>query len=208
MHRRRFLALCGATALAGCGADPTFDAPEEVAIARFVSPEPPSITLIIGINARNGSGAHAALIVNASQRVLFDPAGTFEHPDAPIQHDVHFGMSDRMVSVFIDYHTRDSAKEEYYVFEHTLQLPAATAELILQKVQAYGPVPKAQCTKSISEILRSVPGFESLPSTWFPKAFGEAFAQLPGVRSRKITEATSDKSHGVVMLNEDGEQVN
>lgn len=208
MKRRSFLALSGASLVAACGVDRTYAPVEQVAMSRFVSSDPPSITLFIGINARNGSGSHAALIVNASQRVLFDPAGTFEHPDAPIQNDVHYGMTDRMVAVFIDYHTRDSAKEEYYVFEHKLDLPAATAELILQKVQAYGPVPKAQCTKSISEILRSVPGFESLPSTWFPKPFGEAFAQLPGVRSRKITEATTDKSHGVVMIDDDGATVN
>lgn len=208
MFRRSLLALCGALALAACGADPTFDPPEEVAMARFVSSEPPSITLVIVINERNGSGAHAGLIVNASERVLFDPAGTFEHPAAPIQHDVHFGMSDRLVAVYLDYHTRDSAAENFFVIEHRIDLPAATAELILQKVKAYGPVPKAQCTQSISAILRSVPGFETLPSTWFPKKFGEAFAELPGVRTRTITEAGSDKSHGVVMIDDDGTVVN
>ncbi len=169
MHRRRFLALCGATALAGCGADPTFDAPEQVAIARFVSSEPPSITLIIGINARNGSGAHAALIVNASQRVLFDPAGTFEHPDAPIQHDVHYGMTDRMVAVFIDYHTRDSAKEEYYVLEHKLQVPAATAELILQKVQAYGPSPRRSAPSRSPKSCAACPASKACPRPGSPR---------------------------------------
>jgi hypothetical protein len=37
-----------------------------------------------------------------------------------------------------------------------------------------------------------VPGFESLPTTWFPKAMSRGFATLPGVVSRTITSQSGD----------------
>lgn len=206
---RVLLCLMALFGLAACGADQRFDPQPQVDAARFVAGPPTYITLYTGINDRNGSGAHSALLVNGSQRVLFDPAGTFEHPRVPIQHDVHFGMTDAMVAAFLDYHARDTASEKFHVIERTLILPPETAELILNKVRSNGAVPKSQCAQSISALLRGVPGFEGLPSTMFPIPLGEAFGELPGVTTRIVTEANDNLGqHGTIFVDKDGNRVN
>lgn len=207
---RAFMALCAVALLSACGADKTYDPDAEVARARYVAGPPTSITLFTGINDRNGGGVHSALLINGSQRVLFDPAGTWEHPAVPVQNDVHFGMTDRMVNFYLDYHARDSDKEKFHVIEHTLIVSPQVAELILQRALAYGAVPKAGCANSISTILRGVPGFESVPSTWFPKKLGEGFGKLPGVTTRIVTEENDNpgEGHGVILVDDDGNRVN
>ena len=199
------LALLALLGLAACGVDRTFDPQDKVDAARFVEGPPTYIILYTGINDRNGSGAHSALLINASQRVLFDPAGTYIHPKAPIQNDVHFGITDAVLASFVDYHARDSATEKFSVIERKLYVSPQTAELILQRVRANGPVPKAQCAQSISAILRGIPGFESIPSTMFPIKLGEGFAKLPGVQTRMITEENDmSEQHNVIFVDKDG----
>ncbi len=193
---RTFLALAVALVLAGCGAEPKWATEESVQAARFVSSEPPSLTLYTVINVRSGAGAHTGLLINGSERVMFDPAGTWQHPRLPERNDLHYGMSDRMVLFYIDYH----ARETFYVIEQKLPVSAGTAELVMQRAKAYGAVPKAMCTQSVSSILRGVPGFESLPQTYYPKILSEAFATLPGVTSRKITDDDADNNHGVLLV--------
>lgn len=39
----------------------------------------PRISLYTMVNNESGAGAHSALVINASQRVIFDPTGTFKH---------------------------------------------------------------------------------------------------------------------------------
>lgn len=203
------LALLAVLGLAACGVDTTYAPQAQVDAARFVEGPPNYIVLYTGINDRNGSGAHSALLINASQRVLFDPAGTFTHPRAPIQNDVHYGITDSVLAAFVDYHARDNATEKFSVIERKLYVSPEIAELILQRVQANGAVPKAQCAKSISEILRGVPGFGGLPSTWFPIKLGEGFAELPGVQTRLITEANDmSDQHSVIFVDKNGNPLN
>lgn len=206
--RKLFAALACALTLAACGVDKTWAPEAEVQSARFVAGPPPSITLYTVINGRNGSGAHSGLLINGSERVLFDPAGTFMHPAVPVRNDVHYGMSDRMVTFYLDYHTRDSASENFYLIESTLIVSPEVAEMVMNRAKTYGAVPKAYCASSISTILRGVPGFESLPSTMFPKKLGAAFNELPGVSYRTVTEATPLPAHGVTMVDKKGNQVN
>ena len=73
----------------------------------------------------------------------------------------------------------------------------------MQRAMAYGAVPKANCTIALSRVLEGVPGFEGLPMTWFPKRMMEAFADLPGVETRKITDDDADNNHGVLLVQAD-----
>ena len=100
-----FIALLG---LAACAADPTWAPDEMVADAHVTTSNPPTLTLFTVINVDSGNGGHSALLVDASERVLFDPAGSFYHPNLPERNDVFYGMSDRAVNFFIDYHSRES----------------------------------------------------------------------------------------------------
>ena len=104
--------------LAGCGAEPVWAPDEAVTRAAYRDTEnPPSITLFTVLNNRSGEGAHSALMINASQRVIFDPAGTWWHRTAPERNDLHYGITPTMLKFYIDYH----ARETYHVDVQTGQ---------------------------------------------------------------------------------------
>ena len=197
---RLVLSLVALLGLAACGAQPTWAPEEQVQAARYVEGPPTYITLYTVINKSSGSGAHSAILVNASERLIFDPAGTWHHPRLPERNDVHFGMTDKALAFYIDYH----ARKTYDVIEQKIYVSPEVAELVLAKVKAYGAVPKAMCTNATSGILRSVPGFESLPATWYPKKLSDAFSLLPGVAERRITDNDDDSNHGVLLVQANG----
>jgi hypothetical protein len=191
-----FVALLG---LAACAAEPVFAPQEAVSAARYVHDGPTSITLYTVINNRSEAGAHSGLLINASQRVMFDPAGTWRHPRIPERNDVHYGITPRIVNFYIDYH----ARETFRVIEQTVVVSPGVAELVKQRAEAYGAVPKAQCSNSVTSILGGVPGFEGIRSTWYPKKLSDQFGQVPGVTSRTITDDDADKNHGVLLIQAD-----
>lgn len=195
--RRILLSLIAVLFVAACGtAEPKWATDQAVAQARYVHPGPPSITLFTVLATRDGSGAHAGLMINGSQRVMFDPAGTWHHPNLPERNDVHFGMTPLMVEFYLDYH----ARETFDVVEQTIIVSPEVAELAMRRAMAYGAVPKAQCTIAISSILRGVPGFEGMPSTWYPRNLMKAFGNLPGVTTRTITDTDTNDNHGVLLV--------
>lgn len=194
----RNLFLCLALlVLTACGAaEPKWAPDADVARATYVHDGPPSITLFTVTSTTNGSGAHSGLLINGSQRVMFDPAGTWMHPGLPERNDVHFGLTPKMVNFYIDYH----ARETFDVHEQTVIVSPQVAEMVMQRAMAYGAVPKANCARSISSILSDVPGFESLPVTYFPNKLMRNFATLPGVTQRTITDTDADNNHGVLLV--------
>ena len=194
--KRLFFALFAPLFLSACGAEPIWAPDEAVAEARYEHVGPTSVTLYTVMSTRSGAGAHAGLLINGSERVLFDPAGTWRHPKLPERNDVHFGITPKMVDFYIDYH----ARETYDVVEQTIMVSPEVADLIMARAKAYGAVPKANCTIAISRVLDGVPGFEILPMTWFPKRMMEGFADLPGVQTRRITDDDADENHGVLLV--------
>ena len=184
--------------LAGCigGAEPKWAPDDQVAAARYVHDGPPAITLYTVINNHSEEGAHSALLINASERILFDPAGSWYHPRIPERNDVHFGITDKIKNFYIDYH----ARETFRVVEQTVIVTPEVAEMVATRAKAYGAVPKAQCARSITSVLSGVPGFEAVGSTWFPKQVMKDFALLPGVTERTITDDDADKNHGVLLV--------
>lgn len=194
--KKLLLTLTTLVGLAACGAEPIWAPDETVTAARYEHPGPTSVTLYTVLSTRSGAGAHAGLLINGSERVLFDPAGTWQHPRLPERNDVHFGITPKMVDFYIDYH----ARETYDVVEQTVEVSPEVAAMIMQRAMAYGAVPKANCTIALSRVLEGVPGFESLPMTWFPKRMMEGFAELPGVTTRKITDDDADQNHGVLLV--------
>lgn len=197
---RLLLCLAALSGLTACGAQSVWAPEEQVQAARFVSEEPASITLYTVVNKNSGAGAHSAILVNGSERVIFDPAGTWHHPKLPERNDVHFGMTDKALAFYIDYH----ARKTYDVIEQKVQVTPEVAELVLRRVEEYGAVPKAMCTQATSSVLRVVPGFESMPSTWYPKKLADAFGELPGVTTRKITDDDDDSNHGILLVQRNG----
>ena len=186
---RRFIVgiflLFGLTA---CGAEPIWAPDEQVQSAIYRHPGPKSLSLITVINNRSGAGGHTALVINGSQRVIWDPAGTWWNPKAPERNDLHYGATDRMIQTYIDYHTR----ETYHTVVHEIDVSAEVAEKALQLAASKGPIPKSACSISTSEILSQLPGFQSVPKSYFPKKIMDAFSALPGVTSEKFFDDDPD----------------
>ncbi len=197
--RKALLCLSLPLALSACGAEPVWAPDEAVARARYVSNEPASLTLYTVISKRNGTGGHSALMINASQRVLFDPAGTFKVGSVPERNDLLYGITERMRKLYIDYHARDT----YDVLAQTIQVSPAVAEQALREAQSYGAVNKAFCGNSVSDILKDLPGFENTPRTFSPIRISEAFAAHPGVMTHLYRDGDPDIQTGIVMI--DGE---
>ncbi len=182
--------------VAGCGAGAvSVMAPmEDVQRSAYAHPGPPSLTLYTVINNRTGSGAHTALMISASQRVLWDPAGSFYHPAAPEQNDVLFGFTPNVQAVYEDYH----ARETFRIVSQTVTVTPEVAELALKLARQQGPAGDATCAITTSGILRQLPGFEGFPASYFPVQTMENFAARTGVKGQTITDDDADDNHGVL----------
>jgi hypothetical protein len=192
--RKLLLILVLPVFLAACGAEPKWASDDAIQSVAYHHPGPTTLTFFTVINNRSNAGAHLGLMVNASQRVLFDPAGTWWNPAIPERNDVHYGISPRVLDNYIDYHTR----ENFDTVIQTIQVSPEVAEMALREVQAYGAVPKAYCTKSITEILSHLPGFENIKSTFYPKKAMADLATYSGMTQTTIYD--KDISNGTVLV--------
>jgi hypothetical protein len=170
--------------LSACVKPVIYDSDEQVAKVSYSSKEPTSITLVTVINRFNGSGGHTAIVINGSQRVVFDPAGTFKSKYVAERNDFIYGMSPAVLSAYYSYH----ARKRWRVVTQTVEVTPEIAEMVFQSAKNYGPVADGYCAKSSTKILRAIPGFESLPNTFFPVRTMNAFAELPGVTTQTIIE--------------------
>ena len=183
------------TLLAACGAPGggtvdtyghSYSSDAEVARVAYRDPGPARLTLLTMVNNNTGSGAHTSLMINASQRVIFDPAGTVNNKQVlPEQGDVLYGITPRIEGWYKRAHARDTHR----VIIQDIDVSPEVAELALRLVQATGGVGQAQCAAATSAILSQLPGFQSISSTWFPNALEEQFQALPGVRRTVLREA-------------------
>lgn len=200
MQRRAFLALTLPAALAACGADHKWANDEAVRKARYVTGEPPSISLFTVIGIPRGEGGHSALMINGSQRVIYDPAGSWEHPAIPERNDVLYGITPNFRNFYIDYH----ARETYWVAEDTVPVSLAVADAAIRAVEAQGSANKSFCAVNTGQALRRVPGFEGAPTGFSPLKLREWFLTLPGVVSKKHMDGDPDNNHNVLLRQKSG----
>ena len=161
--------------LTGCVTKKVSWAPtDKIQSVTFKNNEPASITLLTMINNHTGFGGHSALLINANERILFDPAGTFVHPQIPERHYVLYGISDAALERYVDYHARPSI----HVVIQKIEVDPKIALDISKKVQNYGPVQDMMCSFAISDILSKNTIFRAIPKTIFPKNTMNSFANL------------------------------
>lgn len=177
--------------LSACAAQSVWAPDDAVQAARYVHPGPKEIALLTSISDRSGNGAHSALIINGSERILFDPAGNWDDPRAPERNDVRFGFTPQME---VNYYAYQSFGPFHAIVQRVTVSPEV-AERALMLAKANGAVPSAFCTSATSGLLQQLPGFESLPDTMYPKTLMDAFAAVPGVRTElKIGPAAPDEA--------------
>ncbi|SFM75987.1 hypothetical protein SAMN05216224_101177 [Thioclava dalianensis] len=184
-------------ALAGCGADHIYASDAQIAKYRYVSDEPPSMTLFTVIGVTSGAGGHSALMINGRERIIFDPAGTWNHPWAPERNDVHYGITEKMRKFYIDYHSRKS----WYVRTQKVPITMAQADQLMARVESNGSVGKMLCADSVSSVLRDMPWLKGKFSfTFSPLKLSRQFGELPGVVTKEIHDNDPDDNSGVLMI--------
>lgn len=189
MDRRHFVLGLPVFA-AACAENVVWAEDEAVATHMYRNPEPASLTLVTIVNTGSGNGAHSAILINAREQVLWDPAGSFEHPRVPERHDVLHGMTPGLVQSYYSYHSR----VKYYTITQKLLVAADVADSALRSAQDYGAVPPAGCARSCSRILREQKGFETIRVTWSPIDLMEQFGAFEGVETGAIYEDDEGKS--------------
>jgi hypothetical protein len=187
--RRALAALAAVAALAGCEMYRPADL-ETIERARYASPEPPSVTLISMVNAETGRSAHVGLLINGSQQVLYDPAGTFTHPDLPRRGDVHYGMTPR----YVDYYERYHARFDYFVETQEVPVTRAEADQLIANAEARGKTMKMHCALAMADVLQPVARFAHVRKSYFPEALRADFAQIAGVEDSYVYEADIGKN--------------
>lgn len=198
MKRRAFI-VGAPLALAACGAETVWAPDARIEAVTYHHPGPSRLTLFTMKNVGTDNGAHTSLMINASQRVIWDPAGSFKHSSIPERNDVIYGITPRVAQYYRSFHSR----ETYYTLIQEIDVSPAVAEQALRLVMANGPASKSTCTRTTSSILRQLPGFESLRVVLFPNALSDQFGRIPGVRSSEYRENDSgDLGDAAVSLNQ------
>lgn len=167
---------------------------DDVRAAAYVPQGEPKVTLYTVVNNKTGSGGHSALLISASQQVIFDPAGSFVHPDIPRRNDVLYGISPAWEQGYRSAHARST----YHVVMQEITVSAQDAERMLQLAQTKGPVASAFCTNATSSMIKQLPGFGDVDVTFFPVNLMEQLEGRPGVVTERYYEDDEgDVSDGI-----------
>ncbi|WP_109313010.1 hypothetical protein [Ruegeria sp. AU67] len=182
---RILIACLLAATVAGCTGSQRPQADRaEVAARSYRDPGRSTLTLYTMISTRTGSGAHTSLMISGSERVIFDPAGSFRADVVPIKDDVLYGITPNAERAYRSSH----ARETHYARIQTIQVSPQQAEIALQLAKQSGPVAGAYCANSTASLLKQVPGFEQIDVTFFPVKLSDQFGQLPGVVTTEYRE--------------------
>ena len=180
------LGLAALTVTACASPHPNADS-AAIAAVSYRQPGPAKLTLYTMVNNRTGKGGHSSLMINASERVIFDPAGSFKADIVPEKDDVLFGITPPVEAAYRGAHARST----FHVVVQTIEVTPQQAEIAYQLALGSGRVPGAFCANATSNLLQSVPGLEDLDVTYFPVALSEQFAQVPGVVTERYYEDDS-----------------
>ena len=169
---------------AGCAGNSGTALPAEISAAAAHLPAPASVSLITMVNDRTEFGEHSALLINGSQQIIYDPAGSFRHSQLPRRDDVVYGITPRYADYYNSYHARFG----YYVKVQTLEISREQADAMIAAAQAKGHVPKLFCATAISDVLNDFPQFADIPVTVFPGAIMKRVARIEAVDTTIIRE--------------------
>ena len=137
------------------------------------------------VNEKSGKSAHAGLLINGSQQVLYDPAGTFTHPDLPRKGDVHYGMTPR----YVDYYERYHARFDYFVEAQKVPVTRADADQLIANAQAAGPADEDDLlARHRRRAAAGAAVHRRAGTSFFPEALRRDFEKIPGVEDSYVYE--------------------
>lgn len=171
-------------ALAGCAGASDAEFEE---ISRTIAYRPsgsPSATLITSQEV-NGSGEiHAALVVKASQQVIYDPSGSFIDPGTRRIGDALYGVTPEILEKF----ALHQADRRHNAVLQTASVDPESAETLLQRVRRAGGAFPGFCAATIADVISGVGPFASVRETMWPSDLSEDFASIEGVETRIVTD--------------------
>jgi hypothetical protein len=183
LNFKPILMLCAALALSACAKE-IYDSDADVQKASYVHDGAPTLTLLTMISNKNGQGGHSSLLINASQRVMYDPAGRWYSSVVPERNDVLFGMTPAVLKRYNSFHARDT----HHVVIQEIPVTAQVAEIAYRTALQQGASHDAMCANNTSRMLSQIPGFEQLGVMWSPAKLSRKFGELPGVKTTKYYE--------------------
>ena len=172
--------------VAACATTPDipYASDERVKASAYRAPGPDTLTVFTMVNNNSGKGAHSAVMINASQRVIFDPAGSFQNERVPEQEDVLYGVTPAVLAGYKSAHARST----FHVTSQTFEVTPEQAAIALRLATTNGAVPKAFCADATSSLLRRVPGFGDIEQPMFPTKLMNQLAARPDVTEEKYFE--------------------
>lgn len=157
---------------------------EQIAAVRYRDPGPATLTLYTMVNNRSGAGGHTSLMINASERVIFDPAGSFRADIVPERDDVLYGITPAVEEAYRGSHARST----HHVVVQELQVTPEQAEIAYQLAKQMGPVAGVYCAMSTGQLLQQVPGFEQITPAFQPVKLSDQFGQIAGTVTKRYYE--------------------
>ena len=149
------------------------------------------ISLITVMSNISGRGGHSSLIIKSTETVIFDPAGRVRSKLLKEKADVLYNIDQNLENFYISIH----ARETHHVVKQTISVSNNIATKALNLAKANGPVAPALCARSISVLLRKLPGFGLINMTYFPETLMENFGNIQGVKTKKIFENDGPDKH-------------
>ena len=70
--------------------------------------------------------------------MLYDPAGTFQHPELPRRGDIHYGITPR----YLDYYERYHARFSHFIHNQKIYVSRATADQVMTNAEALAARPR------------------------------------------------------------------
>ncbi len=175
--------------LSGCILQLPWAPAEKVAHALYQHSGPATISLMTVVANDNNSAGHSSLLISGSQRVIYDPAGTWYHKDAPERADLLYGMNPKMLQYYIDYH----ARKRFRVIIQTKTVSREVADNLIQRAVENGASMSSMCANNTSRLLSQTPGFSGFPVSVWPKSAIEAMALVPGVSTEEVFQDDDGK---------------
>ena len=149
------------------------------------------ISLVTVMSNSTERGGHSSLIIKSIETVIFDPAGRVRSKLLKEKADVLYDIDESLEDFYVSIH----ARETHHVVKQTISVSNDIATKALNLAKANGPVAPALCARSISVLLRKLPGFGLINMTYFPEKLMKNFADIRGVKTKKIFENDGPDKH-------------
>ena len=139
----------------------------QIKAVRFHHGVPPSLTLFTMVNNETDKGAYSSLMINASERVIFDPAGTLKPEVLVEKGDVIYGIT----PLVADFYTRAHVRKTFHVVLQTVEVSPEIADKAYELATKNGAVARAPCAMSTLSLLQKIPGFMNMMMPIKPKHY-------------------------------------